>query len=390
MIIGEEIANEKILGNKIVYRGLALKLKEHEGKALFRMFGIPTNDGYLVKDASEVRKVDRPMVVKAQVQIGGRGKAGGIRFASTLEQVRRAVSEIVGMEIGGQRVREALIEERVSVDREFYLSFFMDRRSRLPRMIMLREGGMDVEAADPSMVMSWGINPLIGVPNYVHREAALEIILDSGPARQLKELMERAWRLFWEMDCELLEINPLVLSQDGGLMALDSKVVIDEDAVYRHPELQSSVDELTTLEAEAKAKGMSLVQLDGDVGVIANGAGLTMATLDVLALHHAKGGVFLDLGGTDDERTVEEALDLVSRARPRVILVNIFGGITKCDTVAEGVIKARSRLGEGMGLVVRLRGVNEEKARGMLAEEGILALKDLDEACAKAAMLRSG
>lgn len=367
-----------------------MKLKEYEGKQLFRRFGIPTTEGYLVKGPEDVREVTSPLVVKAQVQVGGRGKAGGIRFASNLEQVRKAVSEIIGMEIGGQKVAEVLIEERVSVDGELYLSIFMDRGTRLPMLMIIKEGGMEVENSDPSMIMSWSLSPFIGMPDYVGREAALEIILDAGPAAQLAEVLEKAWHLFWQMDCELLEINPLVRTPDGRMLALDAKVVMDEDAAFRHPEIAVVEGGRTQLEAEARSKGLSLVQLDGDVGVIANGAGLTMATLDVLALHGAKGGVFLDLGGTDDKDVVQEALALVSKAKPRVVLVNIFGGITKCDTVAEGIIKAKEDLDLDIDLVVRVRGVNEAKAREMLREKGILAMHELDEACAQAARSRRG
>lgn len=367
-----------------------MKLKEHEGKKLFKRFGIPTTEGFLARGPEDIIEIDRPMVVKAQVQAGGRGKAGGIRFASNVGQVKKAVSDIIGMDIGGQRVEEVLVEERVSVDRELYLSLYIDRRTRLPTLMMVREGGMDVEDADPSMVMSWTLNPFVGMPDYVAREASLEIILDSGPTRQLADVLDRIWSLFWEMDCELVEINPLVMTNDGKMLAIDAKVILDEDATFRHPEIAIAESGRTSLETEAREKGMSLVQLEGDVGVVANGAGLTMATLDVLALHGAKGGVFLDLGGTDDEKVVEVAMSLVAEAKPRVILVNIFGGITKCDTVAEGIILAREKLGPSIGLVVRVRGVNEGKARAMLLEKGIRAMHDLDEACAEAAKMRGG
>jgi succinyl-CoA synthetase beta subunit len=364
---------------------LALKLKEYEGKELFRRFGIPTTEGYLVSKPEEVREVISPLVVKAQVQAGGRGKAGGIRFASNMEQVHRAVSEIIGMEIGGQKVTEALVEERVSIDREMYLSILLDRRSGLPKVMIIKEGGMEVENADPSLLMDWPVSPFIGVPDYIAREAALEIILDSGPTAQLAEILQKTWKLFWEMDCELVEINPLVRTHDGRMLALDAKVVLDDDAMFRHPEMRSVEEGRSQLELEARSKGLSLVQLDGDVGVIANGAGLTMATLDVLALHGAKGGVFLDLGGTDDKNVVSDALALASKTNPRVVLINIFGGITKCDTVAEGIIEAKDELDIDLNLIVRVRGVNEEKARDMLRQKGIIAMHELDEACAQAA-----
>jgi succinyl-CoA synthetase beta subunit len=365
-----------------------LKLKEYDGKELFKRFGIPTTEGYLAKKSEDVRDVKSPLVVKAQVQAGGRGKAGGIRFASDIEQVRRAVTDIIGMEIDGQKVTEVLIEERVSVDRELYLSIFLDRGTRLPKIIIIKEGGMEVENVDPSMLMEWSLNPFIGMPDYIAREAALEIVLDSVPTSQLIEILQKAWRLFWEMDCELVEINPLVRTDDGRMLALDAKIVLDDDATFRHPELKSIDEGRNRLELAARSKGLSLVKLDGDVGVIANGAGLTMATLDVLALHGAKGGVFLDLGGTDDKNVVREALALASETKPRVVLVNIFGGITKCDTVAEGIIEAKEKLVLDFDLVVRVRGVNEEKARDMLRRNGIIAMQELDKACARAAKTR--
>jgi len=365
-----------------------LKLKEYEGKELFRRFGIPTTQGYLARKPEDVKEVTSPVVVKAQVQIGGRGKAGGIRFASTQDQVRKAMTDIIGMKIAGHKVEEVLVEERVSVDREFYLSIFLDRGSRLPKLMIVKEGGMDVESSDPATVMSWPLNPFIGMPEYVGREAAQEIVLDTTPTKQLADILERAWQLFWQMDCELLEINPLVRTHDGRMLALDAKVVLDEDATFRHPDVAVTEEERNPLEAEARALGLSLVQLDGDIGVVANGAGLTMATLDVLALHGAKGGVFLDLGGTDDKEVVQKALELVLKAEPRVVLVNIFGGITKCDTVAEGIIEAKERLDIRASLVVRLRGVNEAKAVGMLRDKGVLAMHDLDEACSLAAKSR--
>lgn len=364
-----------------------MKLTEYAGKELLKRYGVPVPEGFIVRSSEGISSITKPMVIKAQVLTGGRGKAGGVRFASNLEQAQRAAKEILGMSISGQVVLEILIEERLNIDREFYVSISLDRASRLPLLMLVKEGGMEVENADPSLVLTWSINPCTGIPDYVTREATSKLVLDPQPSKQLAFTLANIWRLFWEMDCELVEINPLVMTYDGRIIAADAKIVIDDDAIFRHPEIQEQEQEKSSLEIEAQHKGLALVQLDGNVGVIANGAGLTMATLDNLSIHGAKGGVFLDLGGTDDEKVVEDALILMSKAGQRVILVNIFGGITKCDTVAEGLLAAKDKLHLTTPILVRIRGVNEEHARKKLSEKGITALYDLDEACKQAAII---
>ncbi len=366
-------------------------LFEYSGKELFRRYGIPIPDGYLVRDPKDVLPVTKPIVIKAQVQIGGRGKAGGIRFGSTSEQARKATEEILDLKISGMTATSVLIEERLNVFRELYVSMTMDRSRRLPILIIIGQGGMDVESASAEQVITWTIHPFIGLSDYVAREAADRLQLDDAPKRLFSDLLKRLWKLFWEMDCELVEMNPLVLTVDGKLVAADAKVVIDEDAAFRHPDLDFREFDRTSLEQEARSKGLALVELDGDIGVLANGAGLTMATLDRLSSYDAKGRVFLDLGGTDDEKVVEEAMMLMAKASPKVILVNIFGGITKCDTVADGILGARDRLGIHIPIVVRIRGVNEEEAQLRLQQGGVVAFRELDLACEKAAsLLREG
>ncbi|MGD1059970.1 MAG: ATP-grasp domain-containing protein [Methanomassiliicoccales archaeon] len=367
-----------------------MKLTEAQGKELFRRYGVPVPSGYLVRSAEEIKTLNSPVVVKAQVRAGGRGKAGGIRFASTDQQAKRAVADILAMSISGERVKEVLIEDRLNVMQELYLSISLDRSSRLPLLLAITQGGMDVESSGEAKANGWQIHPFIGVQDYVVREAAEFLGLGTEQARQLRTIVSGLYDLFLGKDCELVEVNPLVRTVDGRLVAADSKVIIDEDAAFRHPDLPSQDIDQTPLEREAREKGLSLVQLDGDIGVIANGAGLTMATLDNLSLKEGRGGVFLDLGGTDDEKVVEGALELMAKAGQKVILINIFGGITKCDTVAEGVIRAKGRLKDLPPLVVRVRGVNEEKAAAMLEAEGIKALHDLDEACTIAARFGRG
>ncbi|MDD1771114.1 MAG: hypothetical protein LUO79_08525 [Methanomassiliicoccales archaeon] len=361
-----------------------MKLTEAQGKDLFRRYGIPVPSGYLVRSAGDIKPINSPVVIKAQVRAGGRGKAGGIRFASTTEQAKRAVEEVLKMQISGERVKEVLIEDRLNVMQELYLSISLDRSSRLPLLLAITQGGMDVEG-EGAKAKGWHVHPFIGVQDYVVREAAEFLRLGTEQTKQMRQIAGGLYDLFLREECELVEVNPLVKTVDGRLVAADSKVIVDEDALFRHPDLPAQDVDLTPLEQEARTKGLSLVQLEGDIGVIANGAGLTMATLDTLSFKGGKGGVFLDLGGTDDEKVVEDALELMAKADQKVILVNIFGGITKCDTVAEGVIKAKKRLSVAPPLVVRMRGVNEARAASMLEAAGIRALHDLDEACAIAA-----
>ncbi|MDD1743657.1 MAG: acetate--CoA ligase family protein [Methanomassiliicoccales archaeon] len=367
--------------------GLALMLMEYSGKELLRRYGIPTPEGYMVSDAEGVLPVRKPMVVKAQVQTGGRGKAGGIRFGSTLDQVKKATQEILDLEISGKSVEAVLIEERLNVFREIYVSMTIDRSRRLPILMIIKQGGMDVESTSEGNVMTWVVHPFVGLSDYIAREAAEYLQLDTAQIKQLYDILRRQWKLFWELDCELVEMNPLVQTAEGRLIAADAKVVIDEDAAFRHPEIDFRELGRTQLEQEAREKGLALVELDGEIGVLANGAGLTMATLDLLSMYNARGRIFLDLGGTDDEKVVEEAMSLMSKAAPKVILVNIFGGITKCDTVAEGILAARDRMDLRIPIVVRIRGVNEEEARVMLQKGGVVAFHDLEQACEKAASL---
>ncbi len=290
-------------------------------------------------------------------------------------------------EISGKSVKAVLIEERLNVFREIYVSMTIDRSKRLPILMIIKQGGMDVESAFKGHVLTWAVHPFVGLSDYVAREAAEFLQMEAAPPKQLCDILGRQWKLFWEMDCELVEMNPLVQTADGKLVAADAKVVIDEDAAFRHPEIDFRELGRTPLEQEAREKGLALVELDGEIGVLANGAGLTMATLDLLSSYHTRGRIFLDLGGTDNEKVVEEAMFLMSKAAPKIILVNIFGGITKCDTVAEGILAARDRLGLRIPIVVRIRGVNEEEARVMLQKGGVVAFHDLDQACEKAASL---
>ncbi|HHF56693.1 MAG TPA: ADP-forming succinate--CoA ligase subunit beta [Thermoplasmatales archaeon] len=353
-----------------------MKLLEYAGKELFKKYGIDTPKGKVISSKDELHNIDIPFpwVMKAQVLVGGRGKAGGIKFAENMEEAEKIFDELMNMEIKGEKVRKILIEEKLNIEKEYYLSFFLDRSSREYLMMFSPEGGVDIEAM-AERVIKTNINPLIGLQPYHLRRIP----------KEARNIATNLFRLFIENDCELAEINPLAIS-NGRAIAADAKVIIDNNALYRHPELPKEDVELTPLEKEAREKGIAFVQLDGNIGVIANGAGLTMATLDALNEFDGKGGVFLDLGGTDDPEKVKQAFELMAKAKPKVILLNLFGGITKCDTVARGIIEFMEEHKLDCPVVARIKGMNEDVAREMLSGY-VIAVESFQEAARKAAEL---
>lgn len=367
-----------------------MNLLEAEGKQLFRDFGIPVPEGVLTHSASEIGSISLPAVVKAQVPTGGRGKAGGIRIVSTINDARKATDDIVGMKIRGYRVDNVLIEQKIEGKRELYLSITIDRSKREPILMASAMGGMDIESVPDDRIFKDWVDPWTGVQSFQARNLSFSLGLDKGLSSQFFLLLQNLWKLFQAMDAELVEINPLVVTKDDHLVAVDSKIVIDDDALYRHEGMKKIAGDITPLEKEARDKGIAFVQLDGDIGVIANGAGLTMATLDFLTLHGGKGGVFLDLGGTDDPEKVEEALMLMAKANPKVVLINIFGGITKCDTVADGLLQAMTIGGISIPIVARIKGVNEKKAVEMLKDSPIHPVLSLEDAAKKSVEIAGG
>jgi succinyl-CoA synthetase beta subunit len=329
------------------------------------------------------------VVLKAQVPTGGRGKAGGIKAVSNLEEAERTASHILHMRVNDFRVNAILVEEEIRIEGEYYLSILIDRSAGQPLLLASSKGGMDIESVSDGFLWQCYLDPNLGIDHRALIQISDRLNIPSHELDRFRRILEGSWSLFREKDCELVEINPLALST-VGLMALDAKMVINDDALFRHPEFEIQEEDYTPMELEARRRGISFVQLEGSIGVIANGAGLTMATLDVLSLHGGRGGAFLDLGGTDDPRKVMDAFEIIRMVEPSVILVNMFGGITKCDTVAEGIIGARRELGIDIPIVARIRGVNEAEARKMLEEVGIFSIDDLEKACEKAIDLEVG
>jgi succinyl-CoA synthetase beta subunit len=363
-----------------------VKLAEWQGKAVFQLYGVPLPKGQTATSPDEVLRATRdgavplPCVVKAQVLAGGRGKGGAVRFATTPEEASEATRAILGMEFKGEKVRTVLLEERLPIERELYLSLALDRTLRLPILIASAQGGVEIESVADTAIVRVPIHPFAGLTSYEKRRVAGALGV-SGPAgKSLDGLLEALWRIFVSEDAELVEINPLALVRDG-LVALDAKVVIEDDASFRHPGYSEVRDDRTPLEELAREKEIAFVQLDGDIGVIANGAGLTMATLDVLQQFGGRPGIFLDLGGTDDPRKVTEAFLLMAQAHPTAVFLNIFGGVTRCDTVAKGLVEAMKEVpvAERFPLVARIRGNSEAEGVAILREAGITSLQDLKE-----------
>jgi len=361
-----------------------MKLLEYIAKGVLARHGIPVPSGFVVSSAEQIRRVEGPVMVKAQVLTGGRGKAGGIKPAKDLDEARKAAAQIIGMSIRGHVTREVLIEQQLDVGKELYLSVTIDRSHRSLLVMASASGGVDIESLPEDRILMMPIDPLVGYQPFHGRRVARFLGLPKEQGAQAQDILARLVELVMREDAELAEINPLVVTKDGRLVAGDAKITIDSDALFRHPEYQGYEEDLTPLEARAKAEDIAFVQLDGDIGVIANGAGLTMATLDSINMYGGRAGVFLDLGGTDDPEKVKKAMELMLEANQKVVLVNIFGGITKCDTVAKGVLEALEGKGVRMPIVARIKGVNEDKGREMLASAGVIPASGLSEAAEKA------
>ena len=364
-----------------------MKLFEYRGKELFDKYGISVPNGKLVETKNDFSGLNFPFVLKAQVPIGGRGKAGGIKSVENLKEAQEKFSQIMGMDIKGYKVRKVLAEEKVDIKKELYLSITLDRSKRMPLIMASSEGGMDIEGVPDEKIFKEWINPLIGIQPFHIRSIITKLRLDKEDGKEVAKVISKIYKLFREYDCELVEINPLIIKKDGGVMALDSKVNINDDAMYRHQDIEPEVVELTPLEKDAKEKGIAFIQLEGNIGVIANGAGLTMATLDALTNYNGKGGVFLDLGGTDDPEKVKQAFELMKKAKPKVIFLNLFGGITKCDTVAKGVKEVITKEGIDCPVITRIKGCNEDQAKDILKDAGLITGTTLQDAAQKSSDL---
>jgi succinyl-CoA synthetase beta subunit len=354
-------------------------LYEHQGKEVFRRFGIPVSEGRVVTSPEEARaavaELGGPVVVKAQVLTGGRGKAGGVKLAEDADAAERTAHEILGLEIRGYAVSRLLIERAAEIAKEYYLSVTFDRGAKQALLMFTTQGGVDIEqvaAESPNALVRVHVDPLEGYrPHHGRRLVFDGGIDDQAERRQILEIAERLYRCFAETDAMLCEINPLIVTPAGEVRALDAKMTIDDSALPRHPDLAAMRDTAAAdpLEALARELDVTYVKLDGSVGILGNGAGLSMSTVDVVVVAGGRPANFCDLGGGGSSEGVVAALEVIVRdAQVRSILFNIFGGLTRCDEVARGILAALERVRIAVPIVVRLDGTNAEEGRRVLAE----------------------
>ncbi|MFC6687149.1 ADP-forming succinate--CoA ligase subunit beta [Jhaorihella thermophila] len=390
-----------------------MNIHEYQAKALLRSYGAPVSDGRVVLKAEEAKtaagELDGPLwVVKAQIHAGGRGKGrfkepdagekGGVRLARSVEEAAEEAKRMLGRTLithqtgpEGKQVNRVYIEAGSGIERELYLALLVDRQTSRVSFVCSTEGGMDIEevaAKTPEKILSFSVDPATGYQPFHGRRIAFSLGLEGPQVKQCVQLMGQLYRAFTEKDMELLEINPLIVTDEGNLKVLDSKVSFDGNALYRHPDIAElrDVTEEDPKELEASKYDLNYIALDGEIGCMVNGAGLAMATMDIIKLYGAEPANFLDVGGGATKEKVTEAFKIIT-SDPNVkgILVNIFGGIMRCDVIAEGVVAAVKEVGLNVPLVVRLEGTNVEKGKEIINTSGlnVIAADDLDDAAQK-------
>jgi succinyl-CoA synthetase beta subunit len=355
-----------------------MDLLEYQGKQLFRKHGVPTPEGRhaaTVEEAVEAAEaLGYPVVVKAQVQIGGRGKAGGIKLAKDRAEAEAHAGAILGMDIRGFTVHDLYVEKASEIDEEYYAAIVFDRAAKKPMAMLSRMGGMDVEEVaetDPEAMRMLHVDPLIGFQDFHGRRLAFEAGIAADVIRPVGAMLGKLYDVFEREDATLVEVNPLLITKDREVVALDAKVTIDGSALYRHPDVAEMRDASAEdpQERMAKDRGLTYVKLDGNVGILGNGAGLVMSTLDVVAQAGGKPANFLDAGGGSKAEAITSAVEVIlSDDKVTAVLFNIFGGITRCDEVARGLIEAFEQIEPDVPFVVRLDGTNDKEGRALLAE----------------------
>jgi len=380
-----------------------MKIQEYQAKEFFAAYDVPVPEGKVAESLDEAVSIAEqmkglPVAIKAQILAGGRGKGGGVKIAQSVQEVEEKTKQILGMNLitpqtgkEGQRVKKVLVEQGVDIDKELYLSLVFDRSSSKVAIIASMAGGMDIEEVAekyPEKIVKVRINPLLGIQPYHARQVAFGLDLPSGARKELISILNKLYKLYQEKDCNLLEINPLVLTKQEELLAMDAKMNFDDSALFRHKELseyQESSEE-HPLETEANKYGLNYIKMEGNVGNMVNGAGLAMATMDMIKQVGANPANFLDVGGGANAEMVENGFRIILQdENVECVLVNIFGGILRCDVLASGVVQAAERIGLNVPVVIRMEGTNVEEGRRILADSGLdfRLAKDLNEASQK-------
>jgi succinyl-CoA synthetase beta subunit len=377
-----------------------MKLHEYQSKTIFAKYGIPIPKGRVAATADEAKQIAEELggrvVIKAQVLVGGRGKAGGVKVAKNADEAAELAQQILTMTIKGLPVRKVLVDEAAAIAHEIYFSITNDRAARKPVMIASAAGGVDIEevaAKTPEKIIKIHIDPLLGLRDYQSRDIAASIDLPRELWRDFSRIAAGLWQAYKDNDAELAEINPLVITKDNKLIALDGKMLIDDNALFRHPDLAEirDIDEEAPAETEARRHGLSFIKLDGNIGCMVNGAGLAMTSMDIVKLFGGEPANFLDIGGGAGAEKVAAAMRIIL-ADPNVkaVLFNIFGGITRCDEVARGILTAMEEVKPKVPMVVRLVGTNAEEGRKLLENANMITAETLADAAQKAVAAAKG
>ncbi len=380
-----------------------MKIHEYQAKELFDRFEVPIPKGSVAFSVEEAVKVAEslgkfPVVIKAQIHAGGRGKGGGVKLANSIEEVRDVAGEILGMTLvthqtgpEGKVVRKVLVEEGLDIDKELYLSIIPDRSTAKVVIMASEAGGMDIEevaAKTPEKIIKVWVDPGLGIQPYHAREVAFRLNVEPELVKQFGTIIPRLYRLFFDYDCSLVEINPLIITRDKKLIALDAKINFDDNALYRHKDILEyrDLDEEDPLEVEASKYNLNYIRLDGNIGNMVNGAGLAMATMDVIKRAGGEPANFLDVGGGASAEMVENGFRIIlSDEKVKAVLINIFGGILRCDVLAKGVVEATKKVEVKVPVVIRMEGTNVEEGRRILQESGLnlIVAKDIKDAAEK-------
>jgi succinyl-CoA synthetase beta subunit len=367
-----------------------MKIHEYQAREIFRKYGMPVPPGDVCATADEVKaaaaRIGKPVVVKAQVHVGGRGKAGGVKIAQTPDDAWEIGKHILGMDIKGLTVKKVLVAQAVDIESEAYIGVIVDRQAKGVTLMASAAGGVDIEEVareTPEKIVKLTVDPLLGINMFQARRLAFAIYDDKKIAGQAAEVLMKLYRAFWENDCSLAEVNPLVVTPDGEVLAIDAKINIDDNALYRHPDIEQlrDLDAEVAEEVSAREYGLSFVKLDGNIGCCVNGAGLAMATMDLVKKYGGEPANFLDIGGSSNPEKVVAAMRIIAKdPNVKAILFNIFGGITRCDDVANGLKAALAEFQPDVPLTVRLTGTNEAEGRKILESIGINAKSMMVEA----------